>query len=163
MHDSSILVWVIRYGFLLQESIASQDPLSVSVAILHQFDIVPEMYQVGYTKLFFRTGQVNLLFFLWILIALLSKGYLGFEDFKPFTAARLAIHTTSRKGSWLKSWYTLTCIKLSFFLIANGLFGRQWWELLQQKTTLKKSHRSTINVDNVQSFLLSHGREVYCS
>ncbi|XP_023524430.1 myosin-1 [Cucurbita pepo subsp. pepo] len=50
-----------RYGFLLQESIASQDPLSVSVAILHQFNILPEMYQVGYTKLFFRTGQIGML------------------------------------------------------------------------------------------------------
>ena len=48
----------IRYGFLLLENVASQDPLSVSVAILHQFNILPEMYQVGYTKLFFRTGQV---------------------------------------------------------------------------------------------------------
>ncbi|XP_047322809.1 myosin-1-like [Impatiens glandulifera] len=50
-----------RYGFLLLESVASQDPLSVSVAILHQFNILPEMYQVGYTKLFFRTGQIGAL------------------------------------------------------------------------------------------------------
>ncbi|KAH8507944.1 hypothetical protein H0E87_010191 [Populus deltoides] len=51
-----------RYGFLLLESVAySQDPLSISVAILHQFDILPEMYQVGYTKLFFRTGQIGVL------------------------------------------------------------------------------------------------------
>ncbi|KAH9771778.1 Myosin-1 [Citrus sinensis] len=50
-----------RYGFLLLESVASQDPLSVSVAILHQFNILPEMYQVGYTKLFFRTGQIGML------------------------------------------------------------------------------------------------------
>ncbi|KAM7261796.1 hypothetical protein ACFE04_020873 [Oxalis oulophora] len=50
-----------RYGFLLLESIASQDPLTVSVAILHQFNILPEMYQVGYTKLFFRTGQIGVL------------------------------------------------------------------------------------------------------
>ncbi|XP_008800396.2 myosin-1-like [Phoenix dactylifera] len=47
-----------RYGFLLLENLASQDPLSVSVAILQQFNVPPEMYQVGYTKLFFRTGQV---------------------------------------------------------------------------------------------------------
>ncbi|XP_057424164.1 myosin-1-like isoform X2 [Lotus japonicus] len=46
-----------RYGFLLLENVASQDPLSVSVAILHQFNILPEMFQVGFTKLFFRTGQ----------------------------------------------------------------------------------------------------------
>ncbi|KAI7743728.1 hypothetical protein M8C21_011581 [Ambrosia artemisiifolia] len=48
-----------RYGFLLLDHVASQDPLSVSVAILQQFDILPEMYQVGYTKLFFRTGQIG--------------------------------------------------------------------------------------------------------
>ncbi|WMV13680.1 hypothetical protein MTR67_007065 [Solanum verrucosum] len=46
-----------RYGFLLLDHVASQDPLSVSVAILHQFNILPDMYQVGFTKLFFRTGQ----------------------------------------------------------------------------------------------------------
>lgn len=50
-----------RYGFLLLENAAYQDPLSVSVAILHQFNILPEMYQVGYTKLFFRTGQIGVL------------------------------------------------------------------------------------------------------
>nr|GEW22493.1 myosin-1 [Tanacetum cinerariifolium] len=48
-----------RYGFLLLNNVASQDPLSVSVAILNQFNILPEMYQVGYTKLFFRTGQIG--------------------------------------------------------------------------------------------------------
>ncbi|XP_028113438.1 myosin-1-like [Camellia sinensis] len=48
-----------RYGFLLLDNVASQDPLSVSVAILHQVNILPEMYQVGYTQLFFRTGQVR--------------------------------------------------------------------------------------------------------
>ncbi|XP_047071184.1 myosin-3-like [Lolium rigidum] len=47
-----------RYGFLLSHSIASQNPLSISVAVLQQFNIPPEMYQVGYTKLFVRTGQV---------------------------------------------------------------------------------------------------------
>ncbi|XXG61257.1 hypothetical protein AAC387_Pa04g2963 [Persea americana] len=46
-----------RYGFLPLGNVASKDPLSVSVAILHQFNILPEMYQVGYTKLFFRSGQ----------------------------------------------------------------------------------------------------------
>lgn len=48
-----------RYGFLLLENVVSEDPLSVSVAILQQFNIQPDMYQVGYTKLFFRTGQVT--------------------------------------------------------------------------------------------------------
>ncbi|KAF3590062.1 hypothetical protein F2Q69_00029682 [Brassica cretica] len=53
--------FALRYGFLLLESIAAKDPLSVSVAILHQFNILPEMYLVGYTKLFFRTGQIGVL------------------------------------------------------------------------------------------------------
>ncbi|PIN19625.1 Myosin ATPase [Handroanthus impetiginosus] len=48
-----------RYGFLLPEKSACQDPLSTSVAILQQFDILPEMYQVGYTKLYFRAGQIS--------------------------------------------------------------------------------------------------------
>ncbi|KAL8510367.1 hypothetical protein ACS0TY_017250 [Phlomoides rotata] len=47
-----------RYGFLLTENATSQDPLSMSIAILHQFGILPEMYQVGHTKLYFRTGQI---------------------------------------------------------------------------------------------------------
>ncbi|XP_028061806.1 myosin-2 isoform X2 [Camellia sinensis] len=48
-----------RYGFLLSEDHrACQDPLSISVAVLQQFDILPDMYQVGYTKLYFRTGQI---------------------------------------------------------------------------------------------------------
>ncbi|KAG8364986.1 hypothetical protein BUALT_Bualt18G0055600 [Buddleja alternifolia] len=50
-----------RYGFLLGENNACQDPLSMSVAILQQFDILPEMYQVGYTKLYFRAGQMDAL------------------------------------------------------------------------------------------------------
>ncbi|KAL3508613.1 hypothetical protein ACH5RR_028014 [Cinchona calisaya] len=50
-----------RYGFLLLENNASQDPLSSSVAILQQFGVLPEMYQVGYTKLFFRAGQIGAL------------------------------------------------------------------------------------------------------
>ncbi|CAN0888251.1 VIII-1 [Linum grandiflorum] len=50
-----------RYGFLLLENATSRDPLDVSVAILHQFGLLPEMYQVGYTKLFFRTGQIGML------------------------------------------------------------------------------------------------------
>lgn len=49
----------LRYGFLLSENNVSQDPLSISAAVLQQFNIHPDMYQVGYTKLYFRTGQVS--------------------------------------------------------------------------------------------------------
>ncbi|KAI9093230.1 hypothetical protein K1719_027244 [Acacia pycnantha] len=50
-----------RYGFLLSEASVSQDPLSISVSILQQFNIPPEMYQVGYTKMYLRTGQLGVL------------------------------------------------------------------------------------------------------
>jgi hypothetical protein len=57
VHDVATLK--CRYGFLLPKSLSSQhDVLSVCVAILHQFGIAPEMYQIGITKLFFRAGQV---------------------------------------------------------------------------------------------------------
>ncbi|KAK1391717.1 Myosin-2 [Heracleum sosnowskyi] len=45
-----------RYGILSKFGI-SQDPLSSSVSVLQQFGVQPEMYQVGYTKLYFRGGQ----------------------------------------------------------------------------------------------------------
>ncbi|GER54508.1 myosin-like protein [Striga asiatica] len=48
-----------RYGVLLPDKIAFQDPLSMSIAILQQFGIRPEVYQVGYTKLYFRAGQIS--------------------------------------------------------------------------------------------------------
>lgn len=54
-----MFLYVCRYGFLLSEANVSQDPLSISVAVLQQFNIPPEMYQVGYTKLYLRTGQVH--------------------------------------------------------------------------------------------------------
>ncbi|XP_058211002.1 myosin-2 isoform X1 [Rhododendron vialii] len=50
-----------RYGFLLSEDNGSKDPLSTSVSVLQQFDVLPDMYQVGYTKLYFRTGQIAVL------------------------------------------------------------------------------------------------------
>ncbi|XP_074380743.1 myosin-2-like [Apium graveolens] len=50
-----------RYGFLLSEFGVSQDPLSISASILQQFGVQPEMYQVGYTKLYFRIGQIGAL------------------------------------------------------------------------------------------------------
>ncbi|KAJ8754628.1 hypothetical protein K2173_010719 [Erythroxylum novogranatense] len=47
-----------RYGFLLFDTSVPQDPLSISVAVLQQFNALPEMYQVGYTKVYFRTSQI---------------------------------------------------------------------------------------------------------
>ncbi|XP_042451016.1 myosin-1-like [Zingiber officinale] len=51
-------LFVERYGFLLIGNSKPHDSLSLAVAILQQFNVAPEMYRVGYTKLFFRTGQI---------------------------------------------------------------------------------------------------------
>ncbi|KAL1563673.1 myosin-2-like isoform X1 [Salvia divinorum] len=50
-----------RYVSLLGETKDCQDPLSLSIAILQKFGIVPEMYLVGYTKLYFRKSQIDVL------------------------------------------------------------------------------------------------------
>ncbi|XP_047340670.1 myosin-2-like [Impatiens glandulifera] len=54
-----------RYAVLLRpeddSNNAGEDPLCISMAVLQQFDIMPDMYQVGYTKLYFRTGQISAL------------------------------------------------------------------------------------------------------
>ncbi|XP_047951601.1 myosin-2-like isoform X2 [Salvia hispanica] len=53
--------FIRRYVSLLGEPKDCQDPLSLSIAILQKFGIVPEMYQVGYTKLYFRKSQIDVL------------------------------------------------------------------------------------------------------
>ena len=57
-------LFVCRYGLLVSKTTVAQDPLSVSIAVLQQFGILPEMYQIGYTKVFLRSGQVNYFLFL---------------------------------------------------------------------------------------------------
>lgn len=47
-----------RYGFLLLKATVAEDPLSHSIAILQRFNFLPEMYQIGYTKVYLRTGQI---------------------------------------------------------------------------------------------------------
>ncbi|KAG5235563.1 Myosin-2 heavy chain [Salix suchowensis] len=46
-----------RYGFLLKETNLSWDPLSMSVAILKKINFLPDMYEVGCTKVYLRMGQ----------------------------------------------------------------------------------------------------------
>lgn len=57
----SVYSW-IRYGFLLLDTKISEDPLSTSNAIMKQYNLPPEIYQVGYTKIYLRTGQVSSLY-----------------------------------------------------------------------------------------------------
>lgn len=104
-----------RYGFLLLESVASQDPLSVSVAILKQFNILPEMYQVGYTKLFFRTGQVR-----WLNLSmhLISK-------------CALFSSSTSVDVLELKSIWWPTYVVLSLTMHFNSSLGNDIRKMIQ--------------------------------
>ncbi|XP_023635551.1 myosin-4 isoform X2 [Capsella rubella] len=51
----------VRYGFILLATKFSQDPLSTSNAILKQYNLPPEMYQVGYRKIYLRTGLIGVL------------------------------------------------------------------------------------------------------
>ncbi|KAK6934327.1 Myosin head, motor domain [Dillenia turbinata] len=50
-----------RYAFLLSEKNVLQDPLDISVAVLQHCNVLPEMYQVGYKKLYMRAGLIDML------------------------------------------------------------------------------------------------------
>lgn len=50
-----------RFSCLLPENIRCHDPLSVSVAILQQYYIQPETYQLGFTKIYLRAEPISVL------------------------------------------------------------------------------------------------------
>ncbi|KAK6946770.1 Myosin head, motor domain [Dillenia turbinata] len=50
-----------RYVSLLLEKNVPQDPLDISVAVLRHCNVLPEMYQVGYKKLYMRAGLIDML------------------------------------------------------------------------------------------------------
>ncbi|KAK1418061.1 hypothetical protein QVD17_27199 [Tagetes erecta] len=50
-----------RFGCLLSDNTRCQDSLSTSIAILQQYRVLPEMYQLGFTKIYFRADQVGVL------------------------------------------------------------------------------------------------------
>ncbi|KAI3703863.1 hypothetical protein L1987_74059 [Smallanthus sonchifolius] len=50
-----------KFGCLLADNTRCQDSLSTSIAILQQYRVLPEMYQLGFTKIYFRADQVSAL------------------------------------------------------------------------------------------------------
>ncbi|EFJ23280.1 hypothetical protein SELMODRAFT_103418 [Selaginella moellendorffii] len=51
-----------RFRIMLQKQASdTRDALSVCISILQHFNVSPETYQVGLTKLFFRSGQIAVL------------------------------------------------------------------------------------------------------
>lgn len=116
--ESSENLLACRYGFLLPKSqISQEDPLSICVAILHQFGIPSEMYQVGITKLFFRAGQVislHLLFLFWLWTVY------------PRQKLVLVMLSASVLGMWLIYQlflvYILSIVLFDFLLLPGALF-----------------------------------------
>ncbi|KAL5730045.1 hypothetical protein ACHQM5_002919 [Ranunculus cassubicifolius] len=93
-----------RYGLLSMSNLVSQEPLNTSITILEQFNIHPDAYQVGYTKLFFRTGQVAILEdarkrIMWCIIKVQKcfRGHLARRDFLEL-AKRSFLTKRSRKS-----------------------------------------------------------------
>ncbi|KAH1218504.1 Myosin-2 [Glycine max] len=129
-----------RYGFLLSEANTSQDPLSISVAILQQFNIPPEMYQVGFTKLYLRTGQIG---------ALedrrqhLLQGILGIQ--KSFRVVRGEI-ARRKYGVMVKSSMTITFENIEEIQAATTLQSViRGWLVRRHASGLHKSKKSPEN------------------
>ncbi|XP_076944180.1 myosin-2-like [Bidens hawaiensis] len=48
-----------RFGCLLPDNTRCQDSLSASITILQEYHVLPEMYQLGFTKIYFRADQIS--------------------------------------------------------------------------------------------------------
>ncbi|CAD6217623.1 unnamed protein product [Miscanthus lutarioriparius] len=120
-----------RYGFLLLRSIASQDPLSVSIAVLQQFNIPPEMYQVGYTKLFFHTGQLYMS----------ERARIHFDNLvKRWRAAVLIQKYTRRRLAANMFNDQLSHIIHLLQSVMRGCLARRKYKCLQNEKESKASH-----------------------
>ncbi|CAM6041637.1 unnamed protein product [Sphagnum compactum] len=125
-----------RYGFLLPRSLSSQhDTLSVCVAILHQFGIHAEMYQVGITKLFFRAGQIGML-----------------EDLRQRTLHGIIGIQKVYKGHKVQCYYRqLRCASVVLQSVVRGALARWQYKDLQQR-----HHASVMIQKYVRTHVLRH-------
>ncbi|CAM6018760.1 unnamed protein product [Sphagnum balticum] len=125
-----------RYGFLLPRSLSSQhDTLSVCVAILHQFGIHAEMYQVGITKLFFRAGQIGML-----------------EDLRQRTLHGIICIQKVYKGHKVQCYYRqLRSASVVLQSVVRGALARRQYKDLQQR-----HHASVMIQKYVRTHVLRH-------
>ncbi|CAK9869416.1 unnamed protein product [Sphagnum jensenii] len=125
-----------RYGFLLPRSLSSQhDTLSVCVAILHQFGIHAEMYQVGITKLFFRAGQIGML-----------------EDLRQRTLHGIIGIQKVYKGHKVRCYYRqLRSASVVLQSVVRGELARRQYKDLQQR-----HHASVMIQKYVRTHVLRH-------
>ncbi|XVF78057.1 hypothetical protein PTKIN_Ptkin14bG0097700 [Pterospermum kingtungense] len=106
-----------RYGFLLLERNVPQDPLSTSVAVLKKFNVLPEMYQIGYTKLYLRTGQIG---------ALedrrkqMLRGVIEVQKYFRGRRARRLFHELSKGGKGIQSCVYGENIEKKYAIEGNG-------------------------------------------
>lgn len=129
-----------RYGFLLPENNANQDPLSTSVAILQHFDILPEMYQVGYKKLFFRAGQIVLL-----------------EDMrKQFLQGTLEVQKCFRGHQARRYFHELKEGVMTLQSFVRGEIARREYKImvqLSEQNTQRKLEKQLMAVVQIQSVI----------
>ncbi|KAF6167640.1 hypothetical protein GIB67_031223 [Kingdonia uniflora] len=120
-----------RYGFLLLDNVLPQDPLGISVAILQQFNVHPDMYQVGYTKLFFRTGQIAALEDarnrMLQAILIVQKCFRGYQTRRRFLELQSRITTiqTIIRGKNARKEYLLMLKRQSAIILIQKHFKQQ--------------------------------------
>lgn len=130
-----------RYECLILESIASKDPLSISVAILQQFNILPDMYQVGYTKLYFRTGQIAVLE---DMRKKLLQGILGIQKCFRGKKARHIFHEAKRGIAILQSFIRGENARREYYYLVN-----RWRAGVLSRDTLDDRQRAIIQLQAV--------------
>eukprot|EP01018_Ginkgo_biloba_P019947 Gb_07077 [translate_table: standard] len=132
--------FVKRYGFLLLQHIASQDTLTVCIAILHQFDISPIMYQVGFTKLFFRTGEIGRL-----------------EDIRARTLCGITAVQKCFRGYRVQSYFKkLKRVTILVQSMVKGVRARKEYRLLKERykaavTIQKEMKRRTARQEYIRT------------
>ncbi|KAB5521493.1 hypothetical protein DKX38_025812 [Salix brachista] len=105
-----------RYGFLLMDTNVSRDPLSLSVAVLKKFNVLPEMYQVGYTKVYLRMGQIGTLE---ELRKQFLRGIVGVQRYFRGGQARRNFHELKQGVMILQSFVRGENIRRKFIHIKN--------------------------------------------
>ncbi|KAL2633393.1 hypothetical protein R1flu_004872 [Riccia fluitans] len=119
-----------RYSFLLPKPMSPKESiLSACLAILKQFGIPQEMYQVGITKLFFRAGQIGQL-----------------EDTRLHTLQGVIGVQSLFRGYRVRSWYRLLKHTAIFCqALVRGAKARREFKILKERhyaaITIQKHYR----------------------
>ncbi|VFQ67321.1 unnamed protein product [Cuscuta campestris] len=140
-----------RYAVLLLGHNFPRDPLSTSVAILQQFRIHPEMFQVGHTKVYLRAGQ----------IAAME------EVRKQVIQGTLEVQKSFRGHRVRRYFRQLKRSVITFQSFARGEIGRRQYDVLmksKEEVDCKKLDERLVAVVQIQSAMRGHlSRRHFCS